>query len=72
MTYDYNYIKNKSKMGNKIDSDKGNYASRTPIKNSLGGNNGINEQNKNKSAQKDGLYAEEKLFENFDSNLNNI
>lgn len=54
-------------MGNKIDVDKGNYGSKTPNKSSV--SKSINIANKNKSAQKDGLYADERLFENFDSNL---
>ena len=54
-------------MGNKIDVDKANQGSKTPNKISV--SKSINIANKNKSAQKDGLYAEERLFENFDSKL---
>ena len=54
-------------MGNKIEGDRGNQGSRTP-KNSSSLSNSLNLSNKKKSAQKDGLYAEEKFFENFDSN----
>ena len=55
-------------MGNKTITSDTPYGSKTPTKKSLISKGGLsNIKNKNNSAQKDGLYAEDKLFENFDS-----
>jgi hypothetical protein len=53
-------------MGNKIDIDSSNRDSSTP-KNKSSLSNSQCFSSKKKSAQKDGLFTEEKLFENFDS-----
>jgi len=57
-------------MGNKIDIERDYNTPMTPNKNSSNFGRIDYSSNKTKSAQKekDGLYVEEKLFENFDSN----
>jgi len=52
-------------MGNKIETDKKNCIFNSPLNNSASKNK--NNTIRTRSAQKDGLYSEERLFENFDS-----
>lgn len=54
-------------MGNKLESGKNNYKASSSAINSRRNRNLITNTN---SARKDGLYVEEKFFENFDSKLN--
>ena len=53
-------------MGNKIVTETQDNHPRTPKKTSPNQHQNYL-SNKSKSAQKDGLYAEERLFENYDS-----
>ncbi len=53
-------------MGNKLETGQENNP-RTPKKSSPSQHQNYS-ASKSKSAQKDGLYAEERLFENYDSN----
>lgn len=51
-------------MGNKIEGDRNRCRPRSPQNGSY---RNTQHMNYSKSAQKDGLYADEKFFENFDS-----
>lgn len=53
-------------MGNKIEIDRQDTNPRTPKKSNLSHNLSYS-SNKSRSAQKDGLYADERFFENYDS-----
>lgn len=53
-------------MGNKLNTEIQDNIPRTPKKRSPNQHQ-YYLSNKSKSAQKDGLYAEERLFENYDS-----